>query len=427
MSRRTYQTLLDRIQEIEIIDTHEHILSREDVCEDPLHLFRLFENSYARLDFTSAGMPVDTWQKRQPDAIWQYWNKYQDHVILNCFYKNIIRALQDLYGFEGNRITKADWPELSEKVVDAYSRKDWYAFVLREKAGFEISLLDTFWSVDAFRFDPALFAPVLRTNPFILGRRFESRFPKGLKAPTTVEAIAEEWEISLKEFESYLVLIDTAIEKYQDAGSPAVKIATAYERTLLFEKVSKNEAARLYAKPNADLSLSERKALQDYMAHYIIRQATSRGLPVQIHTGILARNANVIGNSNPEHLNELFLEYPDTRFVLLHFSFPYMQQAFSLAKMFPNVYLDFCWVPMLSKKAAVTALDEFFDLVPNNKLMWGGDAFRVEEAYAAACSAREVMAAVMAERVDTGDLDLPTAEKLCRTVLYDNAKNFFHI
>ena len=59
MNRTNYQTLLDRIQEIEIIDTHEHILSQEDVRKDPLHLFRLFENSYARLDFTSAGMPVD--------------------------------------------------------------------------------------------------------------------------------------------------------------------------------------------------------------------------------------------------------------------------------------------------------------------------------------------------------------------------------
>ena len=427
MNQTTYQTLLDRIQEIEIIDTHEHILSREDVRKDPLHLFRLFENSYARLDFTSAGMPVDAWQERQPDSIWQHWKKYQDHVILNCFYQNIIRALQDLYGFEGSRITKADWPELSEKVVDAYDREDWYEFVLKQKAGFKVSLLDTFWSVEAFRFDPAIFTPVLRTNPFILGRQFESRFPKGLKAPTSVETIAEEWDISLKEFESYLVLIDTAIEKYRETGSPAVKIATAYERTLQFERVSKNEAARLYQKAPCDLTFSERKALQDYMAHYVIQQAASQGLPVQIHTGILARNANIIGNSNPEHLNELFLMYPDTRFVLLHFSFPYMQQAFSLAKMFPNVYLDFCWVPMLSKRAAVTALDEFFDLVPNNKLMWGGDAFRVEEAYAAACAAREVMAMVMAGRVDCGDLDLEAAEQLCRSVFYGNAKEFFGI
>ena len=161
------------------------------------------------------------------------------------------------------------------------------------------------------------------------------------------------------------------------------------------------------------------------MAHHIIRRATAEGLPVQIHTGILARNANVIENTNPQHLNNLFLIYPDTRFVLLHFSFPYMHEAFSLAKMFSNVYLDFCWVPMLSKRAAIQALDEFFDLVPGNKIMWGGDAFRVEEAYAGACEAKEVVTSVLANRIDRGDLDTEGAVELARALFYGNARDLF--
>ncbi len=427
MNFHTYGTLLERIQEIDIIDTHEHILRREDVLQDPLHLFRVFENSYARLDLTSAGMPPETWQAPESNALWRTFKMYQRHVDQTCFYRNIIRSLQDLYGLKGDRITEKNWPELSEKVQAMYQRQDWYAYVLRQKARFAISMLDTFWSVEAFAFDPDLFVPVLRTNPLILGRRFVSRFPKGLKPPTTVETLANEWKITLDDLDAYLALVDLAIGKYKTQGAPAVKIGTAYERILFFEKVSKNEAARLYGKRPETLTPREQKRLQDFVAHYTIRQATTHGLPVQIHTGILARNANVLDNTNPQHLNNLFLLYPDTRFVLLHFSFPFVGEAFSLAKMFPNVYLDFCWVPMLSKSAATQALDQCFDLVPTNKIMWGGDAFRVEEAYAGACAAREVVASVLASRIDRGDLNIETALNIAHAVFHDNARDLFNL
>ncbi len=425
MRDRVYTKLLEQIQEIEIIDTHEHIMSQEEVKQQPLHLFRAFENSYARLDSITAGMPPEIWERGDPREIWEVWRRFQNHVGLTCFVRTIIRALQDLYGLEGSLITEDNWPELSEKMVEAYERRDWYEHVLTKRARIKVSFLDTFWSVEKFDFDPTLFVPVLRTNPLILGRNFVSQYPKGMVPPTTVEELAREWDVDLEEFESYLGLIDTAIGKYKDRGAPAVKIGTAYERSLFFQRVSRDEAARLYAKPSTELTQDERKKLQDYMARYVIERATEENLPVQIHTGILARNANTLANSNPEHLNNLFLEYPETRFVLLHLSFPYMRQAFSLSKMFPTVFLDFCWVPMLSSTAAAQALDEFLDLVPHNKLMWGGDSFRVEEAYAAACRVREVIASVLAARVNRGDMDLQMAVSVSQAILHGNAREFY--
>lgn len=425
MGDRLYARLLEEIQEIEIIDTHEHIMRQEEVRKEGLNLFRVFENAYARLDFTTAGMPPEVWEKDNPREIWAVWKGFQEQVGLTRFFKNIIRALQDLHGLEGNRITEDNWPELSEKIVETYERRDWYEYVLSKRAKIRISFLDNFWNVGSFPFDPAIFVPVLRTNPLILGRGFVSQYPKGKFTHILVEELAREWEISLEDFESYLMLIDTAIHRYKAHGAPAVKIGTAYERSLFFEKVSRDEAARLYAKAPTELSTSERKKLQDFMAHYVIQKATQEDLPVQIHTGILARNANALANSNPEKLNNLFLDYPETKFVLLHLSFPYVRQAFSLSKMFPNVFLDFCWVPMLSEKVAAQALDEFFDLVPFSKLMWGGDSFRVEEAYAAACVTREVMASVLAERVKKGDMDLEMAIRVSEAILHGNARDLF--
>ncbi len=425
MGDKLYTKLLERIREIEIIDTHEHIMRQEDARKERLHLFRVFEYSYARLDFVTAGMPPEVWERNNPREIWAVWRGFQEQVGLTHFFKNVIRALQDLYGLEGNRITEDNWPELSAKIVKAYERKDWYEYVLSKRAKVRISFLDNFWSVESFPFNPAIFVPVLRTNPLILGRGFVSQYPKGKFTPTLVEALADDLEISLADFESYLMLIDTAIHRYKDHGAPAVKIGTAYERSLFFESVSRDEAARLYARTPTELSTNEQKKLQDFMAHYVIQKATQEDLPVQIHTGILARNANTLANSNPENLNNLFLQYPETKFVLLHLSFPYIRQAFSLSKMFPNVFLDFCWVPMLSEKVAAQALDEFLDLVPYSKLMWGGDSFRVEGAYAAACVTREVMASVLAERVKKGDMDLEMAVRVSEAILHGNARDLF--
>jgi len=427
MTDRLYARLLEQIQEIEIIDTHEHILSQEEVKQEQLHLFRVFENSYARFDFISAGMPPDVWEKGDPREIWEVWREFQDQVGMTCFTRDVIRALQDLYGLEGNRITEDNWRELSEKIIRAYERKDWYEYVLNKRARVKISFLDPFWMVGKLAFNPALFVPVLRANPLILGRSFISQYPRGKIAHTMVEELAREWEVSLEEFESYLALIDTAIRKYRNYGAPAVKIGTAYERSLLFDKVSRDEAARLYAKAPTELTQNEQKRLQDYMAHYVIQKATQENLPVQIHTGILARNANTLANSNPENLNNLFLDYPDTKFVLLHLSFPYIRQAFSLSKMFPNVFLDFCWVPTLSNKVAAQALDEFLDLVPYNKLMWGGDSFRVEAAYAGACAAREVIASVLAGRVQRGDMNMEMAIRVSQAILHGNARDLFDL
>lgn len=425
MTEKTYGHVLEHLQEIDIIDTHEHIMAQSEVLQEPLHLFRVFENSYARLDFISAGMPPEAWEMGHPQEIWQAFDGFQDRVGYTCYFSNIIRALQDLYGLEGDRITAKNWQDLSEKIVQAYQRDDWYEHVLKEKAGIKTSFLDRFWAVERLTFDTAHFVPVLRTNPLILGRAFVSQYPRGKVLHSTVEDLSREWNMGMETFESYLELIDTAITRNKEHKAPAVKIGTAYERTLHFENTPSAEAARLYKKPPADLTPAERKKLQDFMAHYIIQKATKEGLPVQIHTGILARNANILNNSNPEHLNNLFLEYPETKFALLHFSFPYTGQVLSLAKMFPNVVLDFCWVPLLSSRVAIRAIDEFLDLVPYNKLMWGGDSYRVEEAYGASCLAREVVGSVLADRIDRGDMDLERAMTVARAIFCENAREFF--
>ncbi len=427
MGNFLYNEILEQINEIEIIDTHEHIMSQDEVNHESLNLFKVFENSYARLDYNSAGMPQEIWEKGEPKEIWAVFKDFQKKVNLTTLTRNIIRSLQDLYGLEGEFVTEDNWIELSEKVKKAYKNKNWYQYVLNERSKFKISFLDSFWGVEKFNYNSKLFIPILRTNPFILGRKYISPYAKGKYEHTTIEKISNAWDISLDNFESYQSIIDIGIQKYKTMGAPAIKIATAYLRSLYFEKVSRDEAALIYAKDPEEITANEQKKLQDYMTHYIIQKATKENMAVQIHTGTFARNENIISNGNPERLNNLFLEYPDTKFVLFHFSYPYTSQVFSLAKIFPNIVLDFCWVPMLSFNIAKRALNEFFDLIPYNKLMWGGDSYRVEEAYAGSRLAREVIASVLAERVEKKNINRERALEIAHAILHDNALHFYNL
>ncbi len=192
MSNKSYKNLLNQIKEIEIIDTHEHIRNQKTMKTEIINLFRLFENSYCRFDFISAGMNEKLWEC-EPENIWPIWKKYQENVQFTSSFKNIIRALKGLYGLKDDIITKKNWKILSEKIRYFYQNEDWYKYVLSKKANFSISLLDNYWSIEKMNFDSQLFLPVLRTNPFILGRNFIPKYTVKRKVPLTrVEDIARE-------------------------------------------------------------------------------------------------------------------------------------------------------------------------------------------------------------------------------------------
>ncbi len=427
MSKAAYTNLRAVLSAIPMIDTHSHVMGLQEMRHSSVNLFKIFGNTYARLDFISAGMSASVWEHNDNSKdFWPLFKEYQPYVQCTAYYRTTIRALQDLYGLREETITDDNWQVLSERIIKAYQRDDWYHYVLKERANVNVSMLDMFWSVDRFSHDPSLFRPILRANPLILGRQYIYKF-KGTTHYTSVEEIARAFGGNLKTFEGYLDLIRTVVKEYKAIGSPAVKIATAYERTLEFLPVSQDEAAHLYVSEQQRLTPEEGRRLQDFMARFVIGIAMEEGLPVQIHTGIFARNANILSNGNPEHLNQLFLDFPDARFVLLHFGFPYIGQAISLAKMFPNVFIDLVWVPLLSPTIARRALDECLDLVATNKIMWGSDAYQVEDVYAAACLAREVVTDVLLDRIERGEANEEQAFTIAQRIFYQNAMNLFRL
>ena len=84
------------------------------------------------------------------------------------------------------------------------------------------------------------------------------------------------------------------------------------------------------------LTFTECKPLQDYMMHQVVRLCIEHGIPMQIHTGLHAGNGNIITNSNPTHLVNLFIQYPQARFDIFHAGYPVPERTRHAGKKLPK-------------------------------------------------------------------------------------------
>jgi predicted TIM-barrel fold metal-dependent hydrolase len=241
------------------------------------------------------------------------------------------------------------------------------------------------------------------------------------------EQLEKEHGVRLRSFDDFVTLVGEVFERAGQNGAVAAKSVAAYRRTLSFDPVGRSEAERAFSKSDGEIAPSEVKAFQDYAMHLIVQKATEHKLPLQIHTGIQHGYGGVLADSNPLHLTGLLAGHPDARFVLFHGSYPFGGELSVLAKTFANVYLDFSFLPLLSPAVAERNLLEWLDTVPRSKLGWGGDCQHVEELYGHVLGFREVVARVLAQKVERGDLGRGAAVDLASKLLRDNVWEIYDL
>ncbi len=169
-------------------------------------------------------------------------------------------------------------------------------------------------------------------------------------------------------------------------------------------------------------------ALQDYLMHYALGLANRRNLTFQFHTGLLEGNGNVLSNSDPALLSNLFIQYPDVDFDLFHISYPYQGVACALAKMFPNVYIDMCWAHIISSSQCVSALHDFLDAVPYNKISgFGGDYLFADGVYGHLHISRQNISRALSGKVEQGVFGAEKALAIAKALYYDNPKRILKL
>ncbi len=433
------------VEDISIVDTHEHIIpetARNEYAVDFSYLFAY----YATQDLVSAGMsprlseavclpyyrlvmkifykghsipPPPNIPEPEPKDMsleerWKALEPFWEAIRNTSYARHMLIASRDIFGVDD--LNRDTYLQLSQAIAD--SRKPgWYRHIMKEKANIAISILD----MQTTDVDRRLFVPVMLMDRFIAAC---SRLELGY--------LEEETGIAIHSLNDLVRAMQTALERHVDNGVVGIKSWLAYYRTLFYDTVSHNEAEAVFNRIGGHLgegiSWSEAKPLQDYMMHQVIRAATELELPIQLHTGFCADNENTVTNSKPTHLINLFIEYREAKFDLFHGGYPYIHEWATLAKTFPNVYADLTFVHVVSPEIYRQLLHELIETVPGNKIMaFGGDGFTVEMAYAHSRLARQVVTRVLSEKVANDYMSEDEAIVLARRMLRDNPAALFKL
>ncbi|KAJ2915350.1 hypothetical protein MD484_g5062, partial [Candolleomyces efflorescens] len=170
------------------------------------------------------------------------------------------------------------------------------------------------------------------------------------------------------------------------------------------------------------------KALNDMVVQVALEVAASHNIPVQFHTG-LGDNDITLLLSSPSRMQAIIKAYPETKFVLLHGSYPYTREAGYLTATYSNVYLDFGEVfPMVSRRGQENLLRQVFELCPTNKIMWSTDGhWWPESFYLGSIQARECLFKIVKDMVNDGDLTEHEASDIVKKALFHNANTLYNL
>ena len=130
----------------------------------------------------------------------------------------------------------------------------------------------------------------------------------------------------------------------------------------------------------------------------------------------------------PSHLCPLLSKYPRARFVLMHIAYPYNDELVSLAKHYPNVWVDLCWAWSIDPYSARDFVRRMIHAVPASKLFaFGGDTFWPCAAVAYTHMARHWLTRTLQAEVDEELLSEKEAMALATRWMRTNQQECFDL
>ncbi len=419
-----FRSLLDHVHPLKIIDTHEHLPFEVERPKDSDVLAEWLQH-YFSCDLVSAGLSDSDLalvrdSHQDIKSRWKIVEPYWHAAETTGYGRSLAIAARDLYGID--TINARTIEKLDRLFKESRARGGHYQFVLRDKSGIALSIRDSMPIPYQETADPFVFT--MRTDGFMCPTHYSQMRATGADVGVAVHTLADWMEATRRHIERSL------------NGSTRVvclKCGLAYHRSLRFEKVTYAEAERAFNEFFSDRNLPDwrppvkaAQALSDWMMHFVCRVADDNKLVYQIHTGLQEGNGNVIYDSHPALLTNLFLEYRNTRFDVFHMGYPYVMELGALAKNFRNVFIDMCWGHIISPEAARRALVEWLDVVPANKISaFGGDYCFVDGVYGHQFLARQNVAAALAQKVADDSLSLSRAKEVAGWLFVDNPRRLF--
>lgn len=405
--------LLEALGNFEIIDCHEHLPPEKNRLESRVDIFTLFSH-YTHYDLLNAGMNEADYQSLYDRSIslgcrWKKFEPYWKQIRRGSYARAVLLAVQRFYGF--NDINDKTYQPLSEAIQEA-NKPGIYERVLRDACKIRTALTQC-GSTDL---GTPLLTPVM---PMVYEMETSDALLHPVFAPgTTIQTLDE-----------YLKAVGEYVLRVKSEGAVGLKMVSGpygepsrSEAVSFFEKIkSGKEKIPICQFPD----FPRPNPLRDYIIDWTIRFASEQDLVITVHTGYWGDFRQL----DPLHMIPILKRHPKARFDLYHIGYPWVRETLMLGKGFPNVWLNFCWTYIISQHFAMEALDEAIDLIPMNKILgFGGDySIPVEKVYGHLFMAREVIAEILANRIQNKQFSESEAITLARKWLWDNPKELYRL
>ena len=429
----TYQKLRQALDEIPFVDDHSHVLHHNiepAPWEGPYEVLPL---SRLLLDFNTQGCWPLT-GKQISDVLLGHISPEEQKNLLTAphtknktTYRFLMRGLREMYDLDIWDINADNWDTVNTALVG--SRDDFYGLLEKtfKLGNVKCSVLNM-WSRKCYPYLTE-YQQRLTDREKALDKQFfvfsttldcHAMEPFG---PVTAN-YARDFGMKLDTLADYEALLEEICRwSVEEKGVKAFKNTEMYFRRLDYKLRTYEEAAACY-KPNR--TSEEEKILSDYIACIVFRMAGKLNIPVQIHTGSIWGDFNM-SNISPEHLAKVIAAFPETKFDLLHGGDPFYGTMALMGSAFPNVYVNMSTMPNTSYDDFKHWLSIFLDRVPSHKISLGWDEFAPEMVVGDAVHTRDVVAAVLAEKIDNGLYSFDLALEIAHNIMHRTAEALFRI
>lgn len=217
------RALLDYIDSLSIISTHEH--HRPFPPDEEGSLEFLFANSYVAW----CGVEFQGVSNRE---------KFLDLVSGNSYFVWYEKALDDLFEF-GGKITLRNWDSISEKIRCALSEREFHERVFWERCHFTRAIQDSQWDPGGDNGRPDLYAPAFRISNFLFAHHPDARDHNGNNAQQ-LYGVCED-------LDEYLAMADRVISEMKAKGCVCLKFAAGSRHPMQFQLRSRSAAEKFSA------------------------------------------------------------------------------------------------------------------------------------------------------------------------------------
>jgi len=416
------KSLYEETAEMAVVDAHEHLPAEAEYLADEYCGPNMFAGGYLWHDLESAGMssqfkatlrdggyrPVEAW--------WPHIRPYWPHVQHTGFARSLRITLRDLFGIA--ELNDETVHVLAER-VQADNRPGLYQRILGERCKIRCALTCVS--------EPIRPADPLLCSVTAVDKHFDFTGPQWGRAGAGRDRVDSLEKLAGRAIRS----LDDAVEVTQQAvradvahGAIALKLfLTDFQAPDAPAAARELQEARRPSSDSGDAGYFP--ALRDYLVDKALDVAAEAGIPISVHAGYFGdyRELDVGYTFN------VAMRRRDLHFDVFHLGVPMWRQAALIGKTMPNVSLNLTWCPLISQLTTLRTLDEMIDLVPANKIIAFGGDYRVavHKVWGHLVMAREVVAAVLARRVEAGDFDRPRAVELAKMWFHDNPARIYRV